>query len=332
MLVYLLCCPGCTFGDSTLFRGRIVYPMFQKIYTARRGIPHKIISDNAKTFKSAKSILSAMLNDPSVQHYFREVRLEWSFNLEKAPWWGGFFERLIKSTKRCLRRTIGQTKLTLDELSTAVIEVEMVLNSRPLTYMSTEDLEEPLTPSHLIIGRRILSLPTPLTDSSVLDDPDFELSTKDVSQRRKHLSAVIGHFWRRWNKEYLLELRENHRFVNRGHGASQEISEGDIVLIHDPDHPRTYWRMAKVEELIPSSDGMVRGAVVRVHSSTVGSSILRRPVQALYPLEINATQRNSDAPLPESVTVSSQGHCQCKNQIRTLLPHVLLAPLDHLLK
>ena len=50
--------------------------------------------------------------------------------------------------------------------------------------------------------------------------------------------------------------------MNQRHRADQEISEGDITLIHDSDHPRTHWRMAKVEELIPSSDGLTRGAVV----------------------------------------------------------------------
>ncbi len=68
--------------------------------------------------------------------------------MEKAPWWGGFFERLIKSTKRCLRKIVGQGKLYYDELRTVLVEMEAVINSRPLTYLSAEDLDEPLTPSH----------------------------------------------------------------------------------------------------------------------------------------------------------------------------------------
>jgi hypothetical protein len=81
--------------------------------------------------------------------------------LEKAPWWGGFFERLVKSTKRCLKKTLGTAKLTYEELLTTTAEVEMILSSRPLSYIFTEDVEEPLTPSHLLIGRRLLSLPEP---------------------------------------------------------------------------------------------------------------------------------------------------------------------------
>lgn len=78
---------------------------------------------------------------------FAGNRIQWSFNLEKAPWWGGIFERMVRSVKRCLWKTV---ELTLDELTTAVTEV---VKSRPLTYVSTEDMEE------LITGRRLMSLP-----------------------------------------------------------------------------------------------------------------------------------------------------------------------------
>ena len=91
--------------------------------------------------------------------------MKWSFNLEKAPWWGGVFEKMIQSAKRCLRKTIGNARLTYDELITSVTEVEMILNSRPLSYVSSEDIEEPLTPSHLLVGYRVLSLPDPMTSA-----------------------------------------------------------------------------------------------------------------------------------------------------------------------
>ena len=71
------------------------------------------------------------------------------------------FECMIKSAKRCLKKSVGRASLTYDELSTLVTEIEAVLNSRPLTYVSTDDLEEPLTPSHLLLGYRVLSLPDP---------------------------------------------------------------------------------------------------------------------------------------------------------------------------
>ena len=80
---------------------------------------------------------------------------------------------MIKSVKRCLRKTIGQAKLMYDELLTALTEVEMVVNSRPLSYMSTEDAEEPLTPSHLLTGRRVLSLPDSTLYHELHEDVEF---------------------------------------------------------------------------------------------------------------------------------------------------------------
>ena len=70
-----------------------------------------------------------------------------------------FFERLINSTKRFLKKTLGKARLTYEGLLTVLTEVECILNSRPLTYLYSDDLEEPLTPSHLIRGRRLLSVP-----------------------------------------------------------------------------------------------------------------------------------------------------------------------------
>ena len=79
--------------------------------------------------------------------------------LRETPWWEGFYERLAKSLKRYLKKTIGRAKLSYDELVTVVTEGEMILNCQPISYVSSEDLEEPLTPSHLIVGRRLSTLP-----------------------------------------------------------------------------------------------------------------------------------------------------------------------------
>ena len=123
-----------------------------KRFTARRGVPRKILSDNWKNFKVAAVFLGRVFEDQTLIDYFSTLGTEWLFNVEKAPWWGGVFERLVKSTKRCLRKFIGQAKFSLDELHTAVVEVESIVNSRPLIYLSLSDLEEPLTPSYLITG------------------------------------------------------------------------------------------------------------------------------------------------------------------------------------
>ena len=62
---------------------------------------------------------------------------------------GGFFERMVQLMKRCLRKLVGRAKLSYDELYTAVTEVEAILNSRPLTYVSASDLDA----LHLIMGK-----------------------------------------------------------------------------------------------------------------------------------------------------------------------------------
>ena len=131
------------------------------------------------------------------------------FNLEKAPWWGGVFERMVKSTKRCLRKTIGRARFSFDELHTVIVEIEGIINSHPISYLNSDDVE-PLTPSHLLVGRRILNLPDSLTGYEEEGDEDFEVTDEVLQKRAKHLSRVLNHFWKRWSKEYLLELRNAH--------------------------------------------------------------------------------------------------------------------------
>ena len=105
------------------------------------------------------------------------------------------FERLIRSVKRCLRKIIGRAKLSLKKLSTIVIEVEMVVNSRPLTYVSLTDLEVPVTPSHSLIGRRILNLPESLLYEGS-DDDDYNATPQLLSNRMKYLNKIMDHFWK----------------------------------------------------------------------------------------------------------------------------------------
>ena len=179
-----------------------------RTFIARRGVPQLIICDNAKTFKSAAKELRTLYEHPDVQAFLTEKRITWRFNLEKAPWWGGFYERMVKGVKRCLRKTLANARLSYDELLTLVIEVESTLNMRPLTYVyvyEEGDPEEPLTPAHLMYGRRLTRLPP---YPSV--EEDEEDSSKRLNKRMKYLSLKLDHFWKRWKREYLSELREHH--------------------------------------------------------------------------------------------------------------------------
>ena len=113
---------------------------------------------------------------------------------------------------------------------------------------------------------------------------------------------ILSHFWKRWRAEYLLELRNAHNQLKKTAG-SRAVSVGDLVLVHDETHPKSYWKMGKVERLLMSKDGQSRGAEVRVQgrASSVGG-LLRRPLQLFYPLEVSCST-NEAAPqeqVPES--------------------------------
>ena len=265
-----------------------------KRFAARRGIPQRFVSDNAKTFKSAAKTLKSIGEHPDTQKYFRVNGIKWSFNLEKAPWWGGLFERMIQSTKRCLRKVVGKARLSYDEMHTAITEIEAIINSRPLSYVHPDDFEQPLTPSHLLVGRRLLSLPDHLTCLGLEDDEDFDLSPQSIHRRVKHLNSTINHFWKRWSHEYLLNLRDSHRQQDKQQ-SNRSATPGDIVVVHDEDLPRGCWKLARIQSLIVGRDGIARGAVVRVASSSGSPTILQRPLQKLYPLEIHSEPPHSNS-------------------------------------
>ena len=75
------------------------------------------------------------MSHEEIQQYLSGTGIEGVFNVERAPWWGGIFERMVRSTKPCLKKMIGQAQLSYDKILTAVTEVESIINSRPLTYI-----------------------------------------------------------------------------------------------------------------------------------------------------------------------------------------------------
>ena len=79
----------------------------------------------------------------------------WKFNIAEAPWYGGFFERLVQSVKRCLRKILGNARIDYDEMVTVLKQIENVINNRPLTYDYTDDMVEPITPNKLLYGRNL---------------------------------------------------------------------------------------------------------------------------------------------------------------------------------
>lgn len=218
-------------------------------FVLRRGLPRRVLSDNAKTFKSAARIFREIMSHKDANYYLEGAKIKWSFNIEKTPWWGGVFERLIRSVKRCLRKVIGRAKLSYDELLTIVTEIEMIVNSRPLTYVSSEDLSETITPSHLLIGRRLLSIPDNFCLDTDDSDEGYETGRLILTKRMKYIDNMLTQFWNHWRIEYLLELRDAHRYSMRSTDGV-EIAIGDIVVIHSDEKHRGFWNLGKIEETI----------------------------------------------------------------------------------
>ena len=165
-----------------------------KRFTARRGVPRLVVSDNGSAFKSEE-----------LKRLLAEYSISWKYNVALAPWWGGFFERLVKSTKRCLKKSLGTARVTYEELLTIVVETERILNSRPLTYVCDE-MRHPLAPSQLVICPRLLSSHGSLNDQ--VQDITLCAIFQDVLEN--YLNTVLSLFWKRWQKEYLTELRVHH--------------------------------------------------------------------------------------------------------------------------
>ena len=76
-------------------------------FAGRRGLPLKIMSDNAKTFKAASQVVTKIKQSTQVKQYLTNRRVEWDFIVEKAAWWSGFWERLVRSVKNCIKKVVG---------------------------------------------------------------------------------------------------------------------------------------------------------------------------------------------------------------------------------
>ena len=135
--------------------------------------------------------------------------------------------------KTALKKTLGRANVSLMVLETLVVEVEAVLNDRPLTYTPSECNDmDPLTPAHLLYGRRITSLTYEFVEDDEVDDPTFgdESSVRRLAKRQ---ALTLQHFKSRWRHEYLTSLQKYHKKTT-GYGTTkQRVTVGDVVLVQD---------------------------------------------------------------------------------------------------
>ena len=227
--------------------------MVLRCFVSRRGPPTEIFSDNGTNFRGADKELTQHLNQldqERVNRFLLQTYTKWNFIPPHAPHFGGAWESLVKSVKRSLKAVLKEQVVQESVLRTTLIEVESVINSRPLTYNSADpDDFTALTPNHFLHGGA----------TSVASPGEF--CEKDLcSRKRWRQSQVLAdHIWRRWTKEYLPTL------TVRRHWQSEErnLQRNDLVLLQDDNLPRGQWHLGRILEVYPSKDDRVRSVKVR---------------------------------------------------------------------
>ena len=182
----------------------------------------------------------------------------------------------MKSFKRHIRRVAGTELLTFENLNRLTILIESVLNSRPLTPISSDpnDLLV-LTPGHFLIGDALISF----RKQDFRDNPSNRLSSW------QHIQRVKQHFWRRLHREYLNELNIRNKWSKGSHG----IREGTIVILSEDNVPPIQWPLGRIIKIQPGADGIIRTATVRTATSTLDRSIKR-----MVPLPSRMTPDDSE--------------------------------------
>ena len=231
-------------------------------FFARRGTPSLLMSDNAKGFLAARTQLMKSMGSEAP---------DWKFIAPRAPWWGGWWERLIGIMKSSLKRSLGKRLLTRQELETVLHEVEACMNSRPLTFVGDElDSGSPLTPSHFLLGG------SPHLKQN-LNSEDMSVTQEDLIQKNKLCCHISDQFWVRWIDEYIKNLR-----TSVAQPASKKcVQVGSVVLVRGEGTNRLQWPLGVVQAVYPGRDGLVRTVEVK---TAKGKFV--RPIQRIYSLEL----------------------------------------------
>ncbi|XP_071138915.1 uncharacterized protein [Mytilus edulis] len=277
-------------------------------FTSRKSLPKIMMSDNCTTYTAAAKEIEMLTKSTTIQEQLNIYGTQWKFIPKRAPWYGGWWERLIGLTKNCIKKVLGRALVTFRVLETIVIEIEAILNDRPLTHVSTDLTDdEPLTPSHLLYGRRVKTLPYSGTINFSSEENVQNLTHYTANRQSSVQKRIIHDFWNRWRREYLTSLREQHR--NTGINT-QIIKVGDIVQIHD-DTPRTVWNIAIIVKLVYGRDGLCRSAILRTKNGTTS-----RPISKLYPLELLSTDSPCDSS-DNTITSTRKAKTDAKEKIKS---------------
>jgi hypothetical protein len=222
-----------------------------KWFIARRGKPSLVWSDHGSNFVGAQKDLKELIdfledqkNQNAISQFCTSQRIVWKFIPELSPHFriGGLWESCVKSLKFHLKRILSRVKLTFEEYTTVLMQVEACLNSRPLSC--DDDGCDALTPGHFLIGRSLEALP----------DPAFSYRAVSLLRRWHLCQNLVRHIWQRWSADYLSSLRKYAKW----HQTSPNLSVGDIVVINEDGMVPTTWLMGHIVEVFPGRDGLVR--------------------------------------------------------------------------
>ncbi|XP_012524163.1 uncharacterized protein LOC105829678 [Monomorium pharaonis] len=246
-----------------------------KRFSGRRGLCATLTSDCGTNLKGADTQLQNLLTEACdesqrLASLLAKDGTEWRFNPPSAPHFGGKWEAAVKSMKFHLKRVIGDTLLTYEEMTTLLTQIEAVLNSRPLCPL-TDDPDDlaALTPGHFLMG----------CAPAVIPEPSLEYEKLSRLSRWQLLRQLLDSFWSRWSSEYL----HRHHAIYKWNKVTPSIQEGAMVLVVDERYPPTKWPLGRVIRVHPGPDGLTRVVTVKTQLSE-----LKRPVTKLCLLPTEA--------------------------------------------
>ena len=273
---------------------------FQR-FVSRFGIPDFLYSDNARSFIQGADAIESFVASENGAEFLRKNQIQHRRIPLYSPWVGSLWERLIRTVKSCLYKTIGRSSLEFYDFVTILSDISDAINSRPLTYTSGDNDIVPLTPNCFLKPHAKTSMALPGTGSS---DPFWKSPASSRNALLRSLQKTSERFEElrtRWYEEYLLSLRESSRDLYQTKWDNL-VKPDDVVLIRSPVKERPYWQMGVVTSLVHGDDGKVRSVFVR----TPGGQTNLYPIKHLYPLELSLTHsgnRPSDASRTSSQVV-----------------------------
>ncbi|XP_036322092.1 uncharacterized protein LOC118736094 [Rhagoletis pomonella] len=247
-----------------------------RVFVGRRGVPQKLYCDNATNFVGANARLrdlAKQLQDDDkrseIGAFAAERGMEFAFIPPRAPHFGGLWEAAVKSAKHLLTRVVGDTTLTFEELATVLVDVEAIMNSRPLVGATDDPNDaEAITPAHLLIGDSLMAV------------PEAHVSTEKLCylDRWQRLSSLKARFWSAFQRDHILNLQARTKWDK----PQPNLEVGTLVLVHDDNFPPQKWLLGRVVKTVVGADGKVRVADVKT-----SSGVCRRAIQKLAMLPTN---------------------------------------------